>query len=71
MLVLLWTPVAMFRLPGAPMIRDDLHLVTRAPVGWPFMQHPDKTQLTHLRSDWRNDDCRAVVVTTFPAADRP
>ena len=29
MLVLLWTPVAMFRLSGAPMIRDDLHLVTR------------------------------------------
>jgi hypothetical protein len=28
MLVLLWTPVAMFRLSGAPMIRDDLHLVT-------------------------------------------
>lgn len=34
MLVLLWTPVAMFRLSGGPMIRDDLHLVTRAqPAG--------------------------------------
>jgi hypothetical protein len=30
MLVLLWTLVAMFRLSGARMIRDDLHLVTRA-----------------------------------------
>jgi hypothetical protein len=29
MLVLLWTPVAMFRLSGVPVFRDDLHLVTR------------------------------------------
>ena len=29
MLVLLWTPVAMFRLSGAAMIRDDLHHVGR------------------------------------------
>jgi hypothetical protein len=50
MLVLLWTPVAVFRLSGAPMIRDDLHLVTRIPVGGPFLQRPDKTQFTHLRS---------------------
>jgi hypothetical protein len=69
MLVLLWTPVVMFRLSGAPMIRDDLHLVTRSRLA--FIQRPDKTQLTYLRSYWRSDDCRAVVVTTFPAADRP
>jgi hypothetical protein len=29
MLVLLWTPVAIFRLSGDPMTRDDLRLVTR------------------------------------------
>ena len=34
------------------------------------MQCPEKTQLTHLRSCWRNDDCRAVVVTAFPAANQ-
>ena len=34
------------------------------------MQRPEKTQLTHLRSCWRNDDCRAVVVTAFPAANQ-
>ena len=71
MLALLRTLVATFRLSEGPMIRDDLHLCYPHPVGWPFMQRPDKTQLMHLRSDWRSDDCRAVVVTTFPAADRP
>jgi hypothetical protein len=53
------------------MIRDDLHLVTPHPVGWPSMRRPEKTQLRHLRSYWRSDDGGAVVVTTFPAADRP
>jgi hypothetical protein len=72
MLVLLWTPVAMSAYLGL-MICDDLQSAPcyPHPVGWPFMQRPDKTPLTHLRSYWRSDDCRAVVVTTFPAAGRP
>jgi hypothetical protein len=40
MLVLLWTPVAMFRLSGAPMIRDDLHLVTRIQSAGPSCSVP-------------------------------
>jgi hypothetical protein len=70
MLVLLQTPVATFCLSEAPVIRDDLHL---APAS-------SRLELHHAASwedpppapalDWRSDDCRAVVVTTFPAADR-
>jgi len=42
MLVLLWTPVAMFRLSGAAMIRDDLHHVGRIQSAGPFPQRPGR-----------------------------
>lgn len=60
MLVLLQTPVATFCLSGAPVIRDDLHLATRIQSAGPSCSVPR-----------RPSSRRAVVVMTFPAADRP
>jgi hypothetical protein len=70
MLVLLWTPVAVFRLSGAPMIRDDLHLVTRTRSAGPSCsvpQRPSSRTCAHIGEVM----IAAVVVTAFPAADRP
>jgi hypothetical protein len=69
MLVLLWTSVAMFRLSGAPMIRDDLHLVTRIQSAGPSCSGPRRSSSrTCAQTEVM---IPAVVVTTFPAADRP
>jgi hypothetical protein len=70
MLVLLWTLVAMFRLSGAPMIRDDLQLVTRAQSAGPLCSvpvRPSSRTCAHIGEVM----IVAVIVTTFSAADRP